>query len=268
MKWSNRILLLCAALILVKSLTACGGGGGSGNKSTPPSPPVASTDPDSHEQEPTLSAMTLSHVRTSDALQAQGLPLRFKATGAAFSSDLSLYTIYLNGDLVNESALSITGDELSINSTLTDGKNEVFVFAPDGVGAPVEGEAVVWAGASAVQGRVVDETGNPVSGVTVVAALGDDSTATTTTDASGHYVLNNFPARTVLVQVTGTNGLLGSTASVAGSAFPDVVLLGFGTPVASLKNDFLAGTSGWTNHNGASLTLVDHVDSPKPAKRD
>ncbi|MBN8439818.1 MAG: penicillin-insensitive murein endopeptidase [Candidatus Accumulibacter sp.] len=274
MKWSNRILLLCAALILVESLTACGGGGGSGNESTPPQPPVASTpppvastDPDPHEQEPTLSAMTLSHVRTSDALQAQGSPLKLKATGAALSSDLSLYTVYLNGDLLDDSALSITGDELSVNSTLTDGKNKVLVFAPDGAGARVEGEAVVWAGASAVQGRVVDETGNPVSGATVVAALGDDSTvtATTTTNASGHYVLNNFPARTVLVQVTGTNGLLGSTASVAGSAFPDVVLLGFGTPVASLNNDFLAGTSGWINHNGASLTLVDHVDNPGPA---
>lgn len=252
-----------ASAILGALLGACGGGGG--NEAAPASAAVVSaTDPDPSEQEITSSVVSLSPVRGVDSLQAQAKPLRLKATGGALAIDLASYSVYLNGGLLPEAALSVAGDELSINSALVEGKNEVLVFAPDASGSPLQAQTSVWAGSAVVSGKVIDETGKPVSGATVLAALGDDSsvTATTTTNALGQYTLSNFPARTVLVSVTSQSGLPGSTASVAGSSFPDVVLLSFATPVLTPNSDFLAGTAGWSNRNGASLTLVDHVAAP------
>ncbi|MOA06352.1 hypothetical protein D3C78_1259830 [compost metagenome] len=121
-------------------------------------------------------------------------------------------------------------------------------------------------GAESVQGRVVDEAGNPVSAAVVIGALADDSTitATTTTDSAGQYVLNDFPKRTAIVTVTGPTGLFGSTTSLAGTAFPDVVLLIFSAPVSLEIHALSRGTTGWINRNGASLSLVDHIENPGP----
>ena len=255
-----KILLLSAAL--VAGLAACDGRDAVTEKTAA----VVDDRPDPYEQEAPLSDMTLTHVRSGDALQAQWAPVRFKAAGAALITDLEKYSVYLNDVLLNASALAVAGDNLSIQAGLKEGKNVILVFAPDQGGSPVEFEAEVWAGSATVQGRVVDESGNPVGGATVVAALGDDSqiTAKTTTDSAGTYVLQNFPARTVLVAVTGPTGIPGSTSSLAGSAFPDVVLYKFGVPVPAANNDFQAGTTGWINRNGANLSLEDHVEDPGP----
>lgn len=222
--------------------------------------------PDPYEQEAPLSDMTLTHVRSGDALQALWAPVRFKAAGAALITDLERYSVYLNDVLLNASALVVAGDSLSIHAALKEGNNKINVIGPDQADLLVQIVAEVWAGSATVQGRVVDESGNPVGGATVVAALGDDSktTATTSTDSAGKYVLQNFPARTVLVSVTGPTGIPGSTSSLAGSAFPDVVLYKFGVPVPAANNDFLAGTKGWINRNGANLSLEDHVEDPGP----
>ncbi|WP_159916005.1 carboxypeptidase-like regulatory domain-containing protein [Pantoea sp. 18069] len=262
LKWWS----LCAALALVASFAACDAGL---DFTAPPGVAAQAAGPDPHEREAPLSAMFLSLVRSSDGLQARGAPLKFKAMPAALSRDPSAYTVYLNGSLLDESALTVAADALLIHSPLEDGRNAIQVFAPDGAGAPVEAEAVVWAGSAVVQGKVVDESANPVNGARVVAALGDDPTvtATTVTDSAGQYVLKNFPARTVLVTATGPAGLIGlsgATAGVAGGAFPDIVLLGFGAPATSTNKRFLASTAGWINRNGARLSLVEHVQSPGP----
>lgn len=113
----------------------------------------------------------------------------------------------------------------------------------------------------------MDAQGNPVAGAIVTAALGDDSTVTAqaTTNAGGEYRIFNFPGRTVIVSATGPLGSLGSTASVAGTPFPDVVLMAFGTPVATPNNAFSQGTAGWINHNGADVSLIPHQEAPGPA---
>lgn len=257
-----KMLSLSAALVAVAGLAACD----SRDAVTEKTAAVIEDRPDPYEQEAPLSDMTLTHVRSADALQAQWAPVRFKAAGAALTTDLEKYSVYLNDVLLNAPALAVAGDNLSIHAGLKEGKNVILVFSPDQGGAPVEFEAEVWAGSATVQGRVVDESGNPVGGASVVAALGDDSkiTAKTSTDSAGKYLLQNFPARTVLVSVTGPTGIPGSTSSLAGSAFPDVVLYKFGVPVPATNNDFLAGTSGWINRNGANLSLEDHVEDPGP----
>lgn len=257
----HKMLLLSTAAALACGLAACDGRDSATEKA---SPSVGAMAPDPYEQEAPLSDMALTHVRSSDALQALGAPLDFKATGAALSTDLGSYTVYLNKAVMDESALIVDGDRLSVASALKDGKNEVSVYAPDAAGAPVEARASIWAGAASVQGRVVDEAGNPVGGATVAGALADDSTvtATTTTNSAGQYVLNNFPTRTVIVTVTGPTGLSGSTSSLAGTAFSDVVLLSFSAPVSLENHDFSRGTEGWVNRNGAGLSLVDHIENP------
>ena len=114
---------------------------------------------------------------------------------------------------------------------LTERKNQLSIIAIDIQGNPAIADFEIWAGSAPVQGRVIDANGNPVAGAEVVAALGDNQTvkATTTADASGTYLLRNFPARTVLVSVTGPTGLPGITSGVA------VVLRPFGTPVSVNK---------------------------------
>lgn len=255
-----KMLSLSAAL--VAGLAACDGRDAVTEKTAA----VVADRPDPYEQEAPLSDMTLTHVRNDDALQALWAPVRFKATGAVLSTDLEKHSIYLNDVLLNASALAVEGDSLSIHAALQEGNNKINVIGPDQADMLVQVVAEVWAGSATVQGRVVDESGNPVGGATVVAALGDDSktTARTTTDSAGKYVLQNFPARTVLVSVTGPTGIPGSTSSLAGSAFPDVVLFKFGVPVPSANNEFMAGTTGWINRNGANLSLEEHVENPGP----
>ena len=189
MKNNNRSNVLLGLALATALLTTGCGGGGDGGGTTSPSPVVASTAPDSAEQEQKASAMALAHVRAADSLQAQPEAAALKASGATLSTDMLQYTVYLNNALLDASKVTVTADTVSISAPLAEGKNEVLLFAPDAVGAPAEAKVTFWAGSSNVAGRVVDDTGKPVAGATVSAALGDDSTvtATTTSDASGNY---------------------------------------------------------------------------------
>lgn len=261
--WYN-VLSLGAALVVAAGMAGCDGR--EQGTETPPAAAVAD-GPDPNEQEAPLSDMTLTHLRSSDALQARGSPVQFKASGAALSTDMPRYTVYLNEDIVDDANLQVQGDQLTIASALQDGRNDVLVYAPDAKGAPVEAEASIWAGTATVQGKVVDEAGNPVAGATVVGALADDATvtATTTTDSAGRYTLNNFPERTVIVNARGADNSSGMTTSLAGTDFLDLVLWSFGTPVTTPNNDFSRGTEGWINRRGGPPpTLEDYVENPGP----
>jgi hypothetical protein len=243
---------LIAIIPMVALLTGCGGG---------------SDGPDETEREEPFSEMVLTHVLADGGLQAQGAPIRLKATGGELSKDLSGYVFSLNRDVVNRSIVNILNDEIILSLTLIEGKNQVTVFAPDSVGNAAIADFDIWSGSASVMGRVLDETGRPVSGAVVVASLGDDPevNARTVTDTSGNYRLNNFPAQTVLVDVTGPSGLPGTTSGVAGGLFSDVILLPFGTPVSVTNNDFRLGTEGWIGRGNAQLSLVPHVENPGPA---
>jgi len=258
-----RMLSLGATLVAVAGMTGC-----DGREQTVENTPAAAVfdAPDPNEQEAPLSDMKLTHVRSSDALQAQGLPVQFKASGAELSSDLSRYAVYVNRSIVDTANLRIVGDLLTLTSSLQDGENDVSVNAPDANGAPVEADTSIWAGTASVQGKVVHEGGSPLAGATVVAALTEDPTvtATTTTDHAGRYVLNNFPKQTVVVTATGTGSLSGSTIGQAGEDFHDIVFWSFGVPVATPSLDFSRGTEGWISRRGPPPTLADHVENPGP----
>lgn len=257
-----RALSLGAALVVVAGIVGC-----DGREDRTHSPPAAVVDaPDPNEQEAPLSDMELTHVRSSDALQGLTSPMQFKASGAALSTDLSTYTVYVNSSIADRANLRTQGDLLSVASVLKEGSNAVSVYALDTEDALIVFRTSIWAGNASVQGKVVDEAGSPVAGATVVAALTDDPTvtATTTTDHAGRYVLNNFPNRTVMVTATGPGNLSGTTTSVAGTEFPDLVFWSFGSPVATPNNDFSRGTEGWINRSGPPPTLVDHIENPGP----
>ncbi len=258
-----RALSLGAALVVVAGMAGC-----DGREDRTHSPPAAVVDaPDPNEQEAAPSEMTLTHVRSSDSLQARGSPLRFKASGAVLSTDLSMYTVYVNKSIVDRSELLVEGDHLSVASALKDGINKVSVYAPDAEGALVTLRTLLWAGSASVQGKVVDESGNPVPGATVVGTLADDATvtATTKTDSAGRYILNNFPERTVIVSARGADNSSGMATSLAGTDFLDLVLWSFGTPVTTPNNDFSRGTEGWINRRGGPPpTLEDYVENPGP----
>lgn len=259
-----RVLSLGPALLLVAGLAGC-----DRREQATETPPAAAIPdgPDPNEQEAPWSVMNLDHVRSSDSLQARGGPMQFKATGAVLSTDLSMYTVYVNRSIVDEATLRIDGDLLTVASALKDDINPVSVYAPDAEGALVVFRTDIWAGTASVQGKVVDESGSPVAGATVVAALADDQTvtATTTTDSAGRYILNNFPERTVIVNARGADNSSGMTTSLAGTDFLDLVLWSFGTPVTTPNNDFSRGTEGWINRSGGPPpTLEDYVENPGP----
>lgn len=261
----NSLLSLGAACVVVAGMTACESQEAPAENTALAAPIVDAPDP--NEREAPWSDVVMTHVRSGDALQPQGSPLQFQASRPDLTTVLEQYSVYVNGALLENSTLDVAADRLIFRAPLKEGRNAIQIYAVDRADSPLVVRTEVWAGTSTVQGRVLDETGNPVAGATVVAALGDDSTVTaqTTTDSAGQYVLRNFPARTVLVKVDGPTGIPGSTTSVAGSAFPDVVLYRFGVPVSSANHAFLAGMLGWINRNGASLSLVDHVLHPGPA---
>ena len=242
---------LLTALPLVFVLTGCGGGDG----------------PDDSEVEGPFSAMVLTHVLPEGGLQSQLEPIRLKATGGELSPEISKYIVSLNDAILDESKVAILDNELVMSSTLIEGLNKIYIYAPDRSGNAAQPDFEIWAGTAMVAGLVIDASGNPVAGAEVVATLGDDQRvkASTTTDAAGNYQLRNFPARTVLVSVTGPTGLPGITSGVAGGLFSDVVLRPFGTPVSVNNNDFHLGTEGWISHDGVPLTLTPHIENPGPA---
>jgi len=244
-----RRLLIALPLLFV--LTGCGGGDG----------------PDDSEVEGPYSKIVLTHTLEPGGLQAQGDVIRMKAAVAELSRDLSQYSVHVNRAIVTEAQLHLNADVLTIRAHLLEGKNEIFVIAPDANGALINADFEIWAGTAMVAGQVIDASGNPVAGAEVVATLGDDQRvkATTTTDTAGNYQLRNFPARTVMVSVTGPTGLPGITSGVAGGLFSDVVLRPFGTPVSVNNNDFHLGTEGWISHDGVPLTLTPHIENPGPA---
>jgi len=259
-----RALSLGAALVVVAGMAGC-----DGREQSTQTPPAASVSdgPDPNEREAPWSAMNLEHVRSSNSLQAQGGPVQFKASGAVLSNDMSMYTVYVNRSIVDEATLRVEGDMLTVASALEDGINPVSVYGPDAEGALVVHKTAIWAGTASVHGLVVDESGNPVAGATVIGALADDAsaTATTTTDGAGRYVLNNFPERTVIVTAKGADNLSGMTSGLAGADFPNLVLWSFGTPVTTPNNDFSRGTEGWINRSGGPPpTLEDYVENPGP----
>jgi len=248
----QKALLLGMTLVGVAGMAGC-----DGREDRTHSPPAAVVDaPDPNEQEAPLSDMELTHVRSSDALQGMTSPMQFKASGAALSTDLSTYTVYVNSAIADRANLRTQGDVLSVAAVLKEGSNAVSVYALDTEDALIVFRTSIWAGTASVQGKVIDEAGSPVAGATVVAALTEDPTvtATTTTDSDGRYALNNFPKQTVVVTATGTGRLSGSTIGKAGEDFHDIVLWSFGIPVATPNLDFSRGTEG------AAIALV--CDSP------
>uniref|UniRef100_UPI0028F15BC1 hypothetical protein n=1 Tax=Comamonas antarctica TaxID=2743470 RepID=UPI0028F15BC1 len=147
----QKALLLGMALVGMALVGVAGMAGCDGREDRTHSPPAAVVDaPDPNEQEAPLSAMELTHVRSSDALQAQGLPVQFKASGAELSNDLSRYAVYVNRSIVDTVNLRIGGDLLTLTSALQDGENDVSVNAPDAKGAPVEADTSIWAGTASV----------------------------------------------------------------------------------------------------------------------
>ncbi|QKV54874.1 carboxypeptidase-like regulatory domain-containing protein [Comamonas antarctica] len=259
----QKVLLPGMALVVVAGMAGC-----YGREQTVETPPAASVfdGPDPNEREAPWSEMNLEHVRSSNSLQHQGGPVQFKASGAVLSTDMSMYTVYVNRSIVDVATLRVDGDMLTVASALKDGINPVSVYGSDAEGALVVFRTAIWAGTASVQGKVVDEPGNPVARATVVAALTEDPTvtATTTTDSAGRYVLNNFPRQTVAVTATGTGTLSGSTIGQAGEDFGDIVFWSFGIPVATPNLDFSRGTEGWISRRGPPPTLADHVENPGP----
>lgn len=255
------------AFFVATILAGCGGG-----DSPVPTPASLINPPtavDTTEVEQALSPAALTVQLSPGGLVSATSPITLGIADGALVADLSQYSVYVNGALVDGAALAVSAGALQISAPLISGINNVQVYAPDVTGNPIEASLKFGAGSSVVSGRVVSKDGSPVVGAEVVASLGDDPgiTARATTDAKGVYTLNNFPQRTVLVAVVGPSGIPGASSGIGGSPFPDTVLVEFGVPVSVANNDFSLGQVGWTNVNGASVSLIEHTEDvgPKPA---
>ena len=143
--------------------------------SQPATPAVpAPTDQPVDEDEWVSEAQATLVGVSESALNPAGAQVRWTLSCPTLVPDASSVAVYLNGQPVASAALALTTDFVTVTSGLTAGRNELELIGTDKYGFTLDATATLWAGSYAVPVLVLDETGQPVGGATVVAHLGDD----------------------------------------------------------------------------------------------
>jgi hypothetical protein len=195
-----------------------------------------------------------------------GQPVVIDIIGAAVSS-VDDVAAFRNGLPVARGSIQLSGGTaVTLNGVLTEGRNDVVLFATDVSKHTVYAEYTLWAGSRTLTGTLKDELGLVVSGATVQLQLGDDTSVGTsvTTTVAGSFSVPNVPNRTIFVTARGTQNRLAWVTTVGAAGAITLNLKAIGTPSAIDNNDFSLGLSGW-NTGTAPVALVTHVEAPLTA---
>lgn len=211
-----------------------------------------------HDSSESPSAGTLHLVGASEsAFNPVGASVRFEAEGAELSAhpgDLN----WVFNDLVQIEAESVS---------LTEGRNDLSLYAADTTGGLLFGRAAVWAGAYALDATVLDTLGQPVDGAEVTVALGADETiSANATAAAGVAHFENLPGQTLFVIAHSADNALGLVPIAGNVGTVDISLEGIGVPSPIDNNDFHLGTEGWVVGQ-ANVQLIPHYEPSQMSTR-
>lgn len=195
---------------------------------------------------------------------SQTAPLVIDLTGSVSFSATSPVVVLLNGIPIAASSISIgsNGKQMTLNAPLTEGRNDVRVFATDTEGKLLGLDTTLWAGLHTLTVRVVDKSGAPLVGASVTAKLQEDQSilSLATTGADGTALFANLPNRNILLESNGAGGLFGSLGVLGGQGASILTLGGFNEPSPIANNDFSQGLAGW-DVGTAPVSLVEHQET-------
>lgn len=164
----------------------------------------------------------------------------FELTGAFLSTDPGDVVAYRGQTLLPVLIPNPTSFQVG---SLQEGANRLDIFGIDSQDLPFELTAVVWAGSRTLTVTVRDRSQQPLSGVTVGAALGEEGAiqAPGTTTSSGIATLSNTPTPSEL-WVTATAPGYRARSALVGAGQTSLTLT-----LDSTNLDFSEGLIGWTN---------------------
>jgi len=244
---------------------ACGSGGGGHvpctQPETTPAVPVDTGVPVDEEEWYSESVATLDGASPT-AFNRPGVAFSFALSCPTLAAGADTVAVYLNGDPVPFSALTLAPDRVTVNSGLASGRNEVMLAAQDTFGYMIEAHAVLWAGTFSIPVLVLNETGAAEPGATVVARMADDPAvhATLTADASGRGTFVNLPNRSYNLNATASGNRL-ATLPISVFDGTGVLRLKGLQPASTVdNNDFSLGTTAGWNVGSAPVAIVPHVE--------
>lgn len=181
------------------------------------------------------------------------------------TSNPSEAVILINDEVIQEDAVELSDNAISLPQSLKEGRNHIVLLVNDSEGNQLVSEATLWAGSNTLNVKVIDENNQPVSNATVTVNLADDQNvnATILTDPNGLAKLENIPARTVFLTAKDNNNRFASLATTGDTGDITLSLQGFDTLSTIDNNDFSLGTSGW-NIGTAPVQIIQHVEGLVP----
>jgi hypothetical protein len=220
---------------------------------------VVVVEPDADAEQDIVSPATVTLSGASEtAFNPQNVTLRFDAAGAALNTDPATVSVTVNGVVAPATSVQITGSSVTVPAALSEGRNEVALFASDTRARMVYRAATLWAGPYSMQVFVYDENGQPATGALVTARLGDDKEVkSASTSSAGSVSFNNLPNWTVILEASAGGNRIASVATNGGAGFAQLRLRAFNPPSAIDNDDFSLGTAGWETGT-APVFIIPH----------
>ncbi|XOZ34584.1 carboxypeptidase-like regulatory domain-containing protein [Halomonadaceae bacterium KBTZ08] len=186
----------------------------------------------------------------------------FALQGASFAADPGLFHVFHKDKRVPDSKVQVSDQRVTVTPILEEGRNEILFRGEDTSQGLIGRRVTLWAGERTLRGKTVDEQGNPIPNSKVVVELGDDPSvqATVTSDSSGHFRVENLPARTVFLEASAADDdLLGTGAVNGAEGFTTIELSDIEKPSDVENNDFSQGLNGW-DIGSSPVQLIPHVE--------
>lgn len=236
--------------------------------SAPPPPPTidAGTTPREDERELISESVATLEGANESSFNSVGIPITFRLSCPTLAISPDTVIVYDNDSPLPFTALTLTSNSVTLTNGITTGRHELHLLAQDVFGFTIDTTVVLWAGEFTIPVLVIDKTGAPVSGVTVIAKLSDDPavTASLVTDFSGRGAFTHMPNRSYnFIATASGNRIATQSASVVDGTIT-LRLQGF-NPASSIdNNDFSQGTAGW-DIGTAPVSIIPHVESLQAA---
>lgn len=187
----------------------------------------------------------------------------FNISGATFSTNPEDILLFNNNQIVPNNLIDLSADatSISVSSLLSDGPNEIDLYAVDDQGIRLFKETTVWAGSNTLNVIAVDENSQPIDGAVVSAKLTEDQSvlAQATTSSNGQVSFLNIPNRTISLEALAGDNLFSSFGAFGSDGNVVLTLKGFDEPSPIDNNDFSLGTEGW-NIGDAPVSLIPHQE--------
>ena len=198
-------------------------------------------------------------VETFNALTT---PLKFSLSGTEFLQDLAEVKLFINGNPVPSTNLTIEPNLITATSVLVDGKNDIAFSAVDIIGRPLYFNTTLWAGAQTIRVDIFDQYGSTLlEPVEVRASLSDDQSIFVQAETiTGSIIFQNVPNRTILIQAAAGKNLFGFIGITGSQGYVQLRMMGINPPSSIDNNDFSLGTEGW-NIGTAPVQILPHNEA-------